>query len=493
MGGVGALMLLWVWAPSVDAAGPAQATFLLRALWVQGGLTAALFLWWWRSGARREPPSLALLLALLALTRCLVSPLPPVFSEDLWRYLWDGGLQWLNAPTYLWAPSDPSFDQLLQDTPELAALRGWIGHPTLPTIYPPGAQLLFRLSVAVEISLRALRGALFLGEALSLVALYQLLEGKPRLRALLLPYTLSPFICFEGSNHLEPWGIAALLWGFLWFKRGGALRAGVCLGLGVSIKLLPALALACLFGASERWRARLWLITGALIGALLVTLPFWSELPRFFSNLSHYGAHWRANDGVFALLHQGVDAVISSCIGERPWRPPEPLGALLRALVDAADPGGRLWPDELRFSLTKLIAGLLWLITAGALSWETLTRRARPPVERAGLLFYRLLFLLLLLSPVVHPWYLLWLCPCALWSWGLGAKSAPLVALWSVTAPLAYHARFAALAGEGWRELPLISALEYLPLIFCSLLLYRHQTSIMGESHHSAGDGRCAG
>ena len=392
-----------------------------------------------------------------------------------------------------WAPSDPKFDQFLQTGSELSVLRSWIGHPTLPTVYPPGAQLLFRLSVIFEISLRSLRAALFLGEALSLIALYQLFNRRPRLRGFLLPYTLSPFICFEGSNHLEPWGIAALLWGFLWFKRESSLRAGVCLGLGISIKLLPALALVCLFGASECWRSRVRLLMGALCGVLIVTVPFYSELPQFFLNLSHYGAHWRANDGLFALLYQGVDLIISINIGEIPWLPPEPLGSLLRVLVDAKDPTGHLWPDELRFSFTKLSAACLWLGAAGLCSWRTLRRSSLPPVDRAGLLFYQLLFLLLLLAPVVHPWYLLWLCPCALWSWGLGARSAPLVALWSVTAPLAYHARFAALAGTGWQELSLFNVLEYLPLLFCSLLLYRRQTSIMRESPHRAGDGRCAG
>src|SRR4029079_243666 len=75
------------------------------------------------------------------LFRAVLVPLAPRFSDDLYRYLWDGKVLLHGINPYRYSPT----------APELAGLRAalWplINHPDLPTIYPPLCMLFFAASV----------------------------------------------------------------------------------------------------------------------------------------------------------------------------------------------------------------------------------------------------------------------------------------------------------------------------------------------------------
>src|SRR5262249_17414002 len=69
---------------------------------------------------------------------------PPGPDEDIYRYVWDGHLQRLGYNPYLVIPSDPAAKRL--HTAETRKLN----NPDLPSPYPPGAQLFFRLVTAIH-------------------------------------------------------------------------------------------------------------------------------------------------------------------------------------------------------------------------------------------------------------------------------------------------------------------------------------------------------
>jgi len=102
----------------------------------------------WLLGASRadraNPGALRFVLALALIAR-LLAVLPAVpLSDDLYRYLWDGRVANAGIDPFAYPPS----------APELAALRDdrvWpnVNHPEVPTIYPPVAQLAFRVMDAV--------------------------------------------------------------------------------------------------------------------------------------------------------------------------------------------------------------------------------------------------------------------------------------------------------------------------------------------------------
>src|SRR5436305_14104254 len=64
---------------------------------------------------------------------------PAGVDDDIHRYVWDGRLQRLGYNPYLVVPSDPAFKGL--HTAETRTLN----NPDLPSPYPAGAQLFFRV------------------------------------------------------------------------------------------------------------------------------------------------------------------------------------------------------------------------------------------------------------------------------------------------------------------------------------------------------------
>src|SRR5438034_9027434 len=70
--------------------------------------------------------------------------LPPGADDDIHRYVWDGRLQRLGYNPYIVVPSDPAAKGL--HTPETRNLN----NPDLPSPYPAGAQLFFRVVTAIH-------------------------------------------------------------------------------------------------------------------------------------------------------------------------------------------------------------------------------------------------------------------------------------------------------------------------------------------------------
>src|ERR1700736_4519985 len=81
---------------------------------------------------------LSIVLAGAFVLRALLLPLPPGFSRDSWRYLWDARVTLHGFSPYVYAPFSPALKPLA-DTVLLPNMR----FRTVPTIYPPGAQAVF--------------------------------------------------------------------------------------------------------------------------------------------------------------------------------------------------------------------------------------------------------------------------------------------------------------------------------------------------------------
>jgi hypothetical protein len=135
-------------------------------------------------------------------------------------------------------------------------------------------------------------------------------------------------------------------------------------------------------------------------------------------SLSVFAAKWRSNDFLFGFLH-----------GSGPVSEESLSGAKRLALLVVA------------------LAGVLVL----------LTRRPLPSAHSW------ILGAALLVSPVVHPWYLLWLLPALLF--------VPHVAfwVWTATVILAYHPLPGFLAAGTWSEERAFVLGEYLPVVLILL------------------------
>jgi hypothetical protein len=422
----------------------------LERLLIGYGLAGLPFLWVlarWRS-----VPSLHRLLLAALGARLPLLLLPPLLSEDAWRYVWDGAVQLAGHDPYAYAPLHPALDALAHD-PTLAWVRTQIGHGHIPTIYFPTGQIFFAFVGLAGPDPIWIRLLLVAADALAIAALWhwaRRLGHAPQVAAL---YAFAPPAVLEGAvgGHLDHLGVALLVVAGAALAGGQRWRAGVALGISIGTKLLPVVVLPLLLV-----RARP-VVAGALLACGLLALPYLGG-PGPFEGLAAFSAHWRGNDGFFALLIAGFEQIWPQ--GQGPVELPEWAQPWVLSLVGAPE-GAHPWGDAVVFAAAKLTAagvlGLVWLSRVVRL------RRAEPAAAFAGLLGPTIAAVLLL-SPILHPWYLLWVLPFL--ALGVAAQRAwvwPLV-VWNLTIFLAYWPRPDFLRTGVWQASPTLAWVEYLPV-----------------------------
>jgi hypothetical protein len=323
---------------------------------------------------------------------------PPAHSDDVYRYVWDGHVQRAGINPYRFAP----------DAPELAPLRddGWahINNRSLPTIYPPLAQAAFALAP----SLAAWKIVVALGDVAVALLLYIGLADRRRL----VLWAWSPLVAIElGVNaHVDALGIALLVGGLVAWKRGRATAAGTLVAAAAAVKLLPVVALAGM-------RRRRTLVAAAIV-AVALALPYAGAGPRIAGSLGEYSRRWRVNDGAFALLYAGAERLVAhtrfagrSDLADSPR---------LARLVTGRD-RDTVFPDEMASFVARAMAGALFL---AIVAWALWRRASAVRLTELAIGAF------VLLTPALHPWYVLWLVPLVAgggsWAWVVLAMLAPL-------------------------------------------------------------------
>lgn len=303
-----------------------------------------------------------------AASRVALLPNRPYLSDDYHRYLWDGLVQLAGLNPYRHAPADmpvPGIDE---------ALRALVNHPTVPTIYPPLAQIGFAVAVLLGglAGLKALWLACDLGIA---VVLYRIAPAGRRLQAVA-TYWWSPLVIIEvaWNAHLDLLGVLPLMAALAIARRpssrdpGGAHRSspgraaalGAAIAAAALVKYFPA---ALLPAAARRTRAGPVLASFGLLIALFY-LPYVGVGSGLLAGLGTYASSWRFNDGLFAILASLLPSAGAARVA---------VAALVLAVV--------LQSVRNRWSLER---AAFWIIGA-----------------------------ILVVSPTVHPWYLLWMVPLA--------------------------------------------------------------------------------
>ncbi len=327
----------------------------------------------------------------------------PLLEDDPWRYLWDG------YQTSAWGhPYDRAPAESFQD-PEVPVVMqrvlDRVNHPDLPTVYGPTAQLAF--FVCHQLSPGALWPWKLMLAAADVFVLLQLLRLKhPGAGAF---WAFCPLIlqCTFASAHLD--GLAVGLTvaaGALAPRSHPTARHGWWLALAVGTRPHALLLSPWLL---RRSRAA-WLHFS--IGTVLLHAPVllgggWPLDPDVATRL---GA-WEFNPSVYAWF--------AACM----------------------DPHHARW----------IMAGIFVLIW-GLLVRRLLGTKGRNPVAQTPAPPGDVLFgALWLLSPVVNPWYLLWMAPYVALrpaAWSVVALAA--VALSYVTGLRTGDASLGAFGHPGW-------------------------------------------
>jgi len=395
--------------------------------------------------------------AAAALLRAITVAGEPALSDDVHRYVWDGRVTLEGIDPYAHAPDDPALAHLRDD--------GWsrINNPSLETPYPPMAQGIFALVAAISPTPEAFKATAAIFDLLVVFLLLKLgARTDPRRGTwAALAYGLNPLACVESgmSGHLESAALAmallALLLAGARFRRKGlaTLSASAFLAASVATKLAPAIALS----AMARKKPGMLLAVPLLAAAAF--LPFFCS--SGFGALSSPDAmarRWEGNGSAFPIFKAAAGAAIVGCT--RADDPADivhipPLDVPARALQgtffslhkdgdhDPRRPGS-FTVEDLSLGLAKIVAGLL-LLAVLVFAW----RRALPPSLAALWAFGALT----LLTPILHPWYALWVISLAslrgAWPW----------LFLSFTLPLSY------LPLDGWWAAGVWESPTWIPLV----------------------------
>lgn len=326
---------------------------------------------------------LAMRLALMAST--------PIYEDDWYRYLWDGGVTAHGYNPYAASPDDAQGEPYFYTLQPLAQQSGIViervNHSELTTVYPPVAQAAFALAHFISPwSLTAWRGVCLAAELATLMLLLALLDHTGRSRLWLALYWLNPLAAkeFINSAHMDAIVLPFVLGAALLSLKQRHLTAIATLGLAIGAKFWPLLLAPLILRPLLSTPRRL-VVALILLGALSVAAaaPMLAHALDETSGLTAYANHWRNNSAHYGLIEKAI------AFGLKPFD------------LDARIPG------ETTRALLAGLAGVfaLWM--------------ARKPIESGPDMLRRLGFVtavILLLSPSQFPWYALWVLPFAVFT-----------------------------------------------------------------------------
>lgn len=251
---------------------------------------------------------------------------PPLTSDDLFRYSWDGRVQAAGISPYEYTPGSPELTQLREpwlwpeERPCPLAYRPdgctRINRSWVHTIYPPAAEAwfggIYRLA-GIDARHKPWQLAGLATDMLTMAVLVQALRRRGRDPRWVALYALCPAPVLEIVNNGHVDGLAILLSLMAltvasapageqrqWSLPQREVAAGALVGLAILVKLFPALLVVAIAAASPDRRSRALLRTGGAAAAVCFAayLPHVLEvgskvigfLPGYFREEDYDGA-----------------------------------------------------------------------------------------------------------------------------------------------------------------------------------------------------------
>lgn len=291
-------------------------------------------------------------------------------TDDFWRYIWEGRLQLHHLNPYLLSPDAPSLTAMHDAVWQKMNHRHWAA------IYPPGAEWMFEEIVRITSALWFFKLIFSLANLLVIHLLLRLNTGVGRYRATAW-YAWNPAViyAFAGLAHYDCVMILAMTAALWALHRANpmernlptwdwALLSAVFLGLAISLKTIPLL-LVPVWIIALRWRSVVLLVSGLIFSLMAIAYGGFGVVLDSLHRFAHVA---RFNDLVLWLAEKTV------------WANP-------------AQKNGR-------YTIAIIV-----IVCALTVIFRRDWRRAALWIFGAALIF----------SPVLHPWYILWILPLACW------------------------------------------------------------------------------
>lgn len=222
--------------------------------------------------------------------RLVFLPLLPELTDDPFRYIWDGWLQWEGINPYRFIPSDPYLAAFRE-----TALYEKMNSPDYYSIYPPLSQAFFALGASVYDghwmpAYYLLKTSFVAVEFAGVLLMARLVQART-----VLLYAWNPLVLVEtaGQGHTEAL-LVPLLFGALWAvrRRRGGLASLALAGAGL-VKIYPfALGPYLLrrFGWRAVWPGALFVVACSLPYAAPYVLPHLKTSVDLFAELFEFNA-----------------------------------------------------------------------------------------------------------------------------------------------------------------------------------------------------------
>jgi len=358
------------------------------------------------SVTKNRESALILVIAFGVLFRLTLVPHPPVASDDIFRYLWDGRVASAGINPFSYLPTDSHLAHLA--TSDLPAK---VNHPEMRTLYPALAEGFFFLANRLfGESAAGLKFLLVIADSLTMVLLWRLIRrsGSSVMPLLLYAWSPLPILYFGLDGHVDALGIPFLILFLVYFVTNRQVRGAVALGLSVLAKLVPLILVPLMVRSAQGARRLLLLavpVLMAVVGYLLYLDPSWG----FVDSLKMFAAQWEFNGSIFSIVY---------------------------FLTGSNETG-----HQVSAVLIVIYIGVLALVN-------------RPIIEKVFWAFVGFI----LLSPVVHPWYLTWIAALLVVRWSTAVFV--FLGLSNVANIVVYQFK----AFGQWNDQPLLLLLEYVPV-----------------------------
>lgn len=352
------------------------------------------------------------LIVLSVLTQLSFLNYEPIGSDDIYRYMWDGKVQANNINPYSYKPMDKELNELHSNI-----LPSKMNFKEMKTIYFPLSQWLFYVGFKISgENFWGYKFLIFISIIISIVLLYKILVHLNMEKKRLLFFILSPLIYFQFSidGHLDAFGLPLLISSLYFYLKDKKLYSAFFLGLSFSIKPV-AIVLIPLFFLNEKSIADKFKFLIVTIFTFLIQFTPYIFSSNPFEAFIIFSKNWMFNGFIFTT----INSIIHN----------NQLARLITWIC-------------LIISLLPIYFGKIELIKK----------------------FYFAILLMIIFSPVIHPWYLSWLLifiPFTnFWS-GIYLVSA--VSLTSITI-LVYK-----MTGN-WKDYYVVQMIEFIPTIV--LMIY---------------------
>ncbi len=203
----------------------------------------------------------------------------------MYRYIWDGRVQQNGINPYLYPPSSEELKPLRDDK-----IYPNIDRKDYPTIYPAGAQLLFRVfHILTGDRIFRFKGLIVFFDVMTVLMLLALLRAYGFEETRVFIYAWNPLVIFEigYSGHMEGVTVFLMVLAFYLNAIKKKMPAVIALAFSSATKLYPALVLPALLNRGERIKG----VIAFVVSFLLLYLPFLAAgnkiagfLPIYFKN-----------------------------------------------------------------------------------------------------------------------------------------------------------------------------------------------------------------